>query len=209
MPNRAASPEPSPRRKPDAKRGVIIRGACRTFLAHGYGATSMNDVAAAAGVSKMTLYRYFRSKEELLAGVVGDLCERIFDADVAKAMEKLPLRDALATFGRRMLETVFAPETLGLHRIVIAESYRFPTLGKLFYDSGPGFALSTLASFLARHRKDPSLRVPNPARAAEEFMALLRGYAHMRALIGIEGAPSHAHLKRRVERAISHLLKPD
>jgi TetR/AcrR family transcriptional regulator, mexJK operon transcriptional repressor len=169
----------------------------------------MNDVAAATGVSKMTLYRHFRSKEELLVGVVNEICERIVDADIAAMMERLPLRDALATFGQRMLETIFAPDTLGLHRIVIAESYRFPALGQLFYESGPGSAIRTLTAYLERHRHDSALRIADPRQAAEEFMALLRGYEHMRALLGIEGVPPRRKLKKRVARAVEHVAGRD
>ena len=106
-----------------------------------------------------------------------------------------------------MLEIVFAPETLGLHRIVVAESQRFPELGKLFYASGPGGSIAALAEYLARHRNDAELKIKNPRLAAEEFLELLRGYDHMRALLRVGGGPSPRKLKERVERAVGHVLR--
>jgi TetR/AcrR family transcriptional repressor of mexJK operon len=192
--------------RPNGKRGAIVSAACSVFLSQGFGAASMDAVAAAAGVSKMTVYRYFRSKEELFAGVVAEMCDRIMDADVAARMADLPPREALRLFGTRMLETVFAPQTIGLHRLVIAESGRFPELGRLFYESGPGANIKMLTEYLRQHAKDPALDFADPAQAAEEFMALLRGYEHMRALLGVSAGPSRRKIAIRVERAMRQLL---
>jgi TetR/AcrR family transcriptional repressor of mexJK operon len=195
------------RRKSDGKRRAIIAGACRVFLARGFGGANMDAVAAAARVSKMTVYRYFRSKEQLFAGVVRDMCDRIADPALINAMARLPLREALRTFGRSMHAVIFAPETLGLHRIVVAESQRFPELGKLFYDSGPGGSIRALADYLAGQRRNPDLKIRDPRLAAEEFLELLRGYDHMRALLRVGPEPSARRVGERVERAIDHVLR--
>lgn len=190
-----------------AMRAAILAGARRLFLDGGFERTSMDAVAAATGVSKMTLYRHFRSKEALFAGVVGEMCDSIADPELARAMAKLPLRAALETFGRRSLEWIFAPEALGLHRIVIAESRRFPELGRMFYDRGPATNVATLAAYLERQAGNPLLRNPDAKQAAAEFMALLRGYEHMRALLGLDGPPPRRTLDRQVARAVDHVLR--
>ena len=68
-----------------AKRRQIIDGASKVFLAQGFDAASMNDIARAAGVSKGTLYVYFDNKEELFEAIVEQECdvqaEGIFDLD--------------------------------------------------------------------------------------------------------------------------------
>jgi TetR/AcrR family transcriptional repressor of mexJK operon len=61
----------------DRKREAILKGGKSVFLKHGFGGASMDEVAAAAGVSKMTVYRHFGSKEDLFAGVITELCQRI------------------------------------------------------------------------------------------------------------------------------------
>jgi len=204
MPKKRAAPG---RRRSDGKRVAILRGACRVFLAQGFGGANMDEVAAAAGVSKMTVYRHFRSKELLFAGVIREMCDRIIDPALVAAMARLPLREALRTFGRHMYAIIFAPDTLGLHRIVVAESQRFPELGRLFYDSGPGGSIRALAGYLARHRRNRELRIRDPRLAAEEFLELLRGYDHMRALLRVGAAPSPRRVNERVERAIEHVLR--
>jgi TetR/AcrR family transcriptional repressor of mexJK operon len=188
-----------------AMRAAILAGARRLFLADGFERTSMDAVAAAIGVSKMTLYRHFKSKEALFAGVVIDMCAIIAYPELARVMAKLPLREALEAFGRRSYDTIFAPETLDLHRLIIAESRRFPDLGKLFYERGPGTNVETLAAYLVRNAK-AELRGREPERVAAEFMSLLRGYEHMRALLGLEGPPSRRQRDHQVARAVGHLL---
>jgi TetR/AcrR family transcriptional repressor of mexJK operon len=189
----------------DAKRDAIVRGAKAVFLKHGFEGTSMDVVALRAGVSKMTVYRHFGSKEALFAGLITDLCERIVDGNLRQAFE-LPPRQALTTFARKMIAIVFAHETVELHRIVIAESHRFPKLGRLFYQSGPEACITVLANYFERHADDSRFKVRNPRRAAEEFLELLRGYAHLRVILGLERAPSEAQMEERIEGAIRHVL---
>jgi TetR/AcrR family transcriptional repressor of mexJK operon len=189
----------------DAKRDAILKGAKAVFLKRGFEGSSMDAVALRAAVSKMTVYRHFGSKEALFAGVITDLCERIVDGDLRQVFE-LPPRKALTTFARKMIAIVFAHETVELHRIVIAESHRFPKLGRLFYQSGPEACITVLANYFERHADDSRFKVRNPRRAAEEFLELLRGYAHLRVILGLERAPSEAQMEERIEGAIRHVL---
>ena len=61
--------------KDSAKRRQIVDGARAVFLSRGFDAASMNDIARAAGVSKGTLYVYFRHKEQLFEAIVDQECE--------------------------------------------------------------------------------------------------------------------------------------
>jgi TetR/AcrR family transcriptional regulator, transcriptional repressor for nem operon len=75
MPNRTASqpappPAPAPRRQPpDVRREQILDAAARVLVDRGLAAATMADVAEAASVAKGTVYLYFESKAELLAGL--------------------------------------------------------------------------------------------------------------------------------------------
>ncbi len=167
----------------------------------------MDEVAARAGVSKMTVYRHFGSKEELFAGIITDLCNRIVAEDFEHIFELAP-EEALKRYAQRMVDIVFAPDTIELHRIVIAESQRFPKLGRFFYGSGPQVCIDALAGYFERNRCNPRFRVADPLRAAEEFLELLRGYAHMRVLLKIDRAPGRREIAARVQAAVRHVLRP-
>jgi TetR/AcrR family transcriptional regulator, mexJK operon transcriptional repressor len=188
-----------------AKRAQIIRAGKTVFLAQGFGAASVDDIAARAGVSKMTIYRHFRSKELLFAGVIDALCPRNIDDDLERLL-MLPPRTALPKLARKLIDIFFAKETIELHRIVIAECRRFPKLGRLFYRSGPGACTDVLERYLRRHRRAGLARHTPPKRLAEEFLDLIRGYPHLRALLGVEKAPSRGEMRSRIESAVRHVL---
>lgn len=190
----------------DKKREAILRGAKAAFLKEGFGGASMDQVAALAGVSKMTVYRHFGSKEELFAGVITDLCHFIVAEDLDAIFAQEP-QQALRAFARKMTDIVFEPDTAELHRIVIAESRRFPKLGQLFYQTGPQACIDALEAFFIRHKGNPNLKVNDPRRSAEEFLELLRGYSHLKMLLGIEREPSKRDVDARIESAVRHILE--
>jgi TetR/AcrR family transcriptional regulator, mexJK operon transcriptional repressor len=187
------------------KRAQIIRAGRLVFLQHGFGAASMDVIAANAGVSKMTIYRHFRSKELLFAGVIDAMCQRIIDDDL-ESLLRLPPRQALQQFARKIVAIIFARDTIELHRIVVAESRRFPKLGRLFYQSGPAACIEMLELYLDRHRGEVRPRRGTPRRLAEEFLDLIRGYPHLRLLLGIDKAPSPRELQHRIDGAVRHVL---
>src|SRR6185295_7734925 len=130
-----------------AKRAQIIEGARRVFLEHGFDAASMGEIAREAGVSKGTLYVYFKSKEELFEAIVEGQCslqgEQIFafdanDRDVEAVLTRLG--DAFVRFMCR---------TRGISplRTVIAIADRMPELGAKFYQSGPACGIGSLKRF--------------------------------------------------------------
>ena len=191
--------------KSHAKRAAILRGAKAVFLASGFGGASMDDVAARAGVSKMTVYRHFGSKEDLFAGVITELGNMIVAEDLERIFAQRP-EEALRRFARKMIDIVFDPETIELHRIVVAECHRFPKLGQFFYASGPQVCIDVLARYLRRNRNNPRFRVIDPLRTAEEFLELLRGYAHLRILLHVSKVLLPREVEARIEGAVRHVL---
>lgn len=165
----------------------------------------MDAVAAEAGVSKMTVYRHYGSKEALFAGVIAALCERIVDDDLQLVFNRPP-EQALRLFARKMIEIVFDQDTIELHRIVVAESRRFPKLGRLFYSSGPQACIEALQRYFRDHSHDRQFKVTQPRRAAEQFLELLRGYDHLRIMLGVQTTLAPAEMERRIDGAVRHVL---
>lgn len=189
----------------DVKKSLIIEGARSVFLRSGFEGTSMDAVAAEAGVSKMTVYRHYGSKEALFAGVIAALCERIVDDDLQLVFNRPP-EQALRLFARKMIDIVFDQDTIELHRIVVAESRRFPKLGRLFYASGPQACIEALQRYFRDHSSDRQFKVTQPRQAAEQFLELLRGYDHLRIMLGIQATLGPAEIERRIDGAVRHVL---
>src|SRR5580658_6894247 len=132
-----------------AKRRQIVDGARDVFLAQGFDAASMNDIARAAGVSKGTLYVYFKHKEELFEAIVERECdaqaEGIFDFnpndhDVEAVLKRL---------GVAYVKFLCRPEKAQAIRTVIAIAERMPEVGRKFYESGPAQGIARLAEYFA------------------------------------------------------------
>ncbi len=109
----------------------IVRTASALFVEQGYSATSLEQIAAAAGSGKQTLYRRFGSKEDLFAAVITeksrDLIERVEAAETAHAD---PL-EALKETCRLYMDFMLSPDTISLQRVMIAEIGRFPDLATM------------------------------------------------------------------------------
>ena len=82
------SPSAAPRvLLPRADRAAsILRGAATAFARTGFAATSMEDVAAASGITKLIVYRHFESKEELYRAVLTRVSDRLAE-NFAGALE--------------------------------------------------------------------------------------------------------------------------
>ena len=188
------------------KRQSVIDAAASLFMAHGYGAVSMDAVARAAGVSKATLYAHFSSKDQLFATIVGEACrERIGLGELLPA-DVSDLREALTAFGARLLRFFLEERPLALYRVVTAESTRFPELGRAFYESGPEALLGTFGAWLAEQATAGSLAVTDPAIAAEQFVGMLRMGVFLRASLGL-ASPTEAEIDATVEAAVTTFLK--
>lgn len=131
---------PAETSRSDARRRGILDVAREVFLARGYAATSMSEIAAKVGGSKGTLYNYFRSKEELFSAVIAETCRGLavtyFDP-LPPIGEGRPVRDSLVDLGVSLMEFLQTPEIVAMHRLVTGEVGRFPEIGPIFYEAGP------------------------------------------------------------------------
>jgi TetR/AcrR family transcriptional regulator, mexJK operon transcriptional repressor len=185
------------------KRRAILNAATELFVARGYGAVSIDAVARAADVSKATLYAHFESKDQLFATIVQVAClENIMPVDEPPDNDTTD-DEALRLIGGRILRFFLRERSLAIHRLVIAESIRFPELGRAFYDNGPVVVRERLASWLAGR---PGLMVPEAETAAEQFLSLLRAGVHFRATLGLAPEPSEPAIDAVVAAAVRMFL---
>ena len=171
---------------PSKKAEQVLDAARRLFVERGFGTTNMDALAAEAGVSKATIYAHYDSKEALFAATARRECRRLVVrmAIGEDLVGHRSLETALSHIGRAFLDTLMSPEIVGLLRMVVAESARFPELGQIFYDSAPGQTLASVTCYLDRARDEGLLIDCDTRRAAEQFLSLLRGDLYIRLLLG-------------------------
>lgn len=184
----------------------ILEAAGDIFLAHGFGAASMDAIARAAGVSKATLYAHFKGKEELFAAIVSGECQRLEGASEAPLADA-DLRQGLLQIARNFVDLLLSPKAIRAHRVVVAESQRFPELGRAFYDAGPRVALERVSEFLRLADKSGGLRIADPRIAAEQFLCMIRNHVHFEALLGITEEPDRAGLDRYIDSSVDVFMR--
>jgi TetR/AcrR family transcriptional regulator, mexJK operon transcriptional repressor len=188
------------------KRQDIIEAATRVFLADGYGSASMDAIADAARVSKVTVYNHFGSKEALFVAVVNAVSDTLTAPLGMPEADDGPPETTLRRIGRQLVELLLSPLALSLYRVVVAETPKQPELGALFYNSGPGRSAAALGTWLERPAAAGVLSVPEPRRAAEQFLGMVCGHLHLRRLFDAQDTLDEAEIAAHVEAAVSCFL---
>ena len=193
-------------RADSAKRRQIMEGARQVFLSAGFDGASMNDIARAAGVSKGTLYAYFDSKDDLFRAIIR--------GEFAQAAERIcafrregDARAMLSDFGVRLIGRMSEPETLALSRVVVAAVEKFPKIGRAFYEAGPLYGATRLAEELENLERSGALKVPDPERAAWQFVDLCQSYVYKRLLFGVVDSLTREEIEASVEAGVEVFLK--
>lgn len=166
----------APVRLTDRKRAAILDAAVAEFRVAGYDATSMDRIAASAGVSKRTVYNHFPSKDALFLQILGAMMSRGSDALDLPYRADAPVREQLLELARRKLRLLHDPDFADLARIAITAGLHHPGLARDMIDS-LGQREAGFAAWIRAAAADGRLKAPDPAFAAQQLESLLKGFA--------------------------------
>jgi len=169
--------EPSPETTSSPPRKLkceqILQGALTVFLEHGYAGTSMDRVAAVAGVSKQTIYSHFQDKQGLFTALI----ERMMIDRFRVEFGSEPLQGEPAMLLRRLAETFLTKmgdaEFIAFFRLVIAESARFPELAQLYTRTVMQYGYVNLSQYFESH---PELHIADPEAMSRIFFGSLGAF---------------------------------
>jgi TetR/AcrR family transcriptional repressor of mexJK operon len=192
------------------KRQAILDAGTALFLRDGYAATSMDQIAADAAVSKQTVYKHFADKEGLFRAIVlgvtaksesivAQLAPALADPDIRSQAD---LRRALTHLARRYLDGVLAPHVLALRRLIIAEAERFPDLAAAYFTAAPARAIAVIAEAFAGYGERGLLQIDDAGVAAAQFAYLTLAQPLDRALFHPGERASAIGRERLVEEAM-------
>ena len=164
----------SERQKSVEKAQAILEGAMQEFLAHGYAATSMDRIAAAAGVSKATVYSHFQDKEGLFTVLIQRLARErfrtIFDPQHPQSLQGEP-RIVLRRLATAILDNAIGdPQFHDFMRIIVGESRRLPQLARVYVHNIAKPVIEILSQYLASHSE---LKLPDPEAAVRVIIGTL------------------------------------
>ena len=192
------------------KRQAVLHSARQLFLAKGYASTSMDEVAALAEVSKVTIYRHFSDKHSLFVAVV---TEAIDDAKagsqtmVDQLGTSTDVEGDLRDFARRHVALVTQPHLIQMRRMIIAEAHRFPDLARAWHRTGPERGHAALASQIDRLVERGLLDAPDPLLAAQLLNYLILSVPLNEAMFTDRDKPyTRRYLNRCADEAVRVFL---
>jgi TetR/AcrR family transcriptional repressor of mexJK operon len=170
-----------------AKRSAIVRAALDVFLREGFARASVDAIAAAAGVSKRTIYDYYGDKRQLFLSTLEETkqghaaaFQELLDRTLGQVDD---IEAALISFGREFaIEVARSAERAAVMRLMIAEASHFPAL--LERTATNTAVQRALADRLAELAGRGLLDIPDPMEAAEFLGLLVTGRANSRSWYG-------------------------
>lgn len=189
----------------------ILDAAAELFIKHGYGETSIEAIAAHAGIGKLTLYRRFGDKDALFQAVVLRLAEQSRGMMFGIGESEGSLSDILTAVGRRMLSIVLSPVVLAFHRIVFAEAARLPELCARLRQFTTTETQDPVPAFFRRFADRGALRSDDVALLHQQFTQTIIGQPLRNALLGAPPMSARAqeeHVRKAVELFLHGAAKP-
>jgi TetR/AcrR family transcriptional repressor of mexJK operon len=168
------------------KHAAIAGAALVLFARDGYERTSVDAIAAEAGVSKRTVYSHYGDKETLFLLVLREtydtMRERIGDIVDRNLRDVGEVRPALTVCIREIVRTITrAPERATLIRLVISEAPHFPVILDMWHSRS---IVPLIAEPLAKMAAAGMLDTDDPAQAAEHLNALTIGQVSNKSMMG-------------------------
>ncbi|HET9034289.1 MAG TPA: TetR/AcrR family transcriptional regulator [Dokdonella sp.] len=190
------------------KRAAILEAAKCLFPEHGFDGTSMDAIAAQAGVSKLTVYSHFTDKETLFTEAVREKCSEqmpntLFDVDTRGS-----LRDQLLAIAKAFFALATSEESIALHRLLTARAGESTKLAQRFWEAGPQTLQNEFAGFLQREVDAGQLEVNDIKRASSQFFCLLKGELHARQLCGcVEATASQDEIEQHLQASVDMFMR--
>jgi TetR/AcrR family transcriptional repressor of mexJK operon len=196
--------QPKPKPKPMEQR--VLDVATDYFLKYGYDGTSINAMARNSGISKESIYCYFRSKKQLLEGVIDrELAEyhRRLDALDAR-LYTMKLRDALICVAETSLTLVTTDRTLALRRLIFDEATRSPDVGRRYYKIGAGRVNVVLEKVFKTHAYVSEFDVP---ALSQHFAALMSWRTTLERQCAVQPQPTAPEITEGAREIVDDFMK--
>ena len=202
-------PNPTRGRPVDPRKDAqIVEAAGRLFMQQGVQATTMEQIAREADVSKLTLYRRYPDKNTLFTAVLTGRCDRYLPENLFETPNPSRPEEALIRLGCALLELITSEEGVRLNRVITTESAHNPHLTAQFYKSGPIRLRQLTTDMMSTFTTQGSLKIDDPAEASEMFMALIVGCEmNKRCAMNMLSNPTSAQIRSYVERAVAFFTR--
>lgn len=184
----------------------VLSGAREVFLAQGFEGASVDDIARVAGVSKATLYSYFPDKRLMFLEVARAECRRQVLGAEDKIGPNVNLKEALTIAAVTLVEFFTSGFYQRMFRVIVAETERFPELGRQFYETGPLMGRNRMVEYLTEAEARGEIQIEDKALAADMFSEMCRADLFNQLLFGITDKVSQVQKDRIINGAVAMFL---
>jgi len=188
-----------------AKREAILDAASVNFFQYGFAGSSIEQIAADAGVSKVTVYSRFGDKRGLFTAAVERECEKISGTLQIPVMPEGTLRQRMTAIGEAMVAFLSRPKMVQFERRIAAETEHEPAVGAAFLAAGPNRMKQAFAKLLRAMHAAGEIDVPDPELAAEQFASMCKGMGDLERRFGAPDNPERNW--QRIEGAVDVFLR--
>ncbi|MGN6151643.1 MAG: TetR/AcrR family transcriptional regulator [Lysobacteraceae bacterium] len=189
------------------KRAAILDVAKRLFTQSGFDGVSMDQIAAEAGVSKLTVYSHFGDKESLFSAAIRAKCEEQMPSALFLAGLEGSLREQLTAIARAFLALITSEEALAMHRTMMAPGTGDSHVRELFWQAGPQMVKDAFSEFLRARVARGELAIEDVPRAASQFLCLVKGELHMQLLCGMCCSAPAADIEEHIASTVDFYLR--
>lgn len=195
-------------RPPDpTKDEAILDGARASFFERGFAATTIEDVAARAGVSKVTVYKRFPDKESLFEATVRREVRKMEEAFDAWPYIDGSFEERLNAYGSILLRFLYSTEHMLLDRMLAHDLKHSPDMGQRFFEAGPGACRTRLAMMIEEAARRGEIGIDDPLLAAADIFALWSGFIPKELEFGVTPPVDGALIDERVRRGTRLFLR--
>ncbi len=189
-------------------RAALLDAARNAFAEHGYTDTSVDDIAARAGLAKRTVYNIYGDKETLFLAAIGEsiaIAEAFAGTVTARVADMTDPWTELPSIAVRLASEVLLGPVVPLRRLIARESFHFPDLAAEYRDKAPESVLRALAGGFEAASRRGVLAIEDPELAAEHFAYLVMGAELDRRMLG--DTTSAERVERRARSGVTVFLR--
>ena len=190
-----------------AKEAKILEAAKNAFLENPYDRISMDALAARAGVSKVTLYAKYKSKDQLFVAAMSVGCSPIYENAKLEVEAGKPLAETLERLGIDFIKMMLHPEIAALHGVMMQALATQPELPRAFYERVVHNSTNILADVLTIADKRGEIACDQPYLAAVQYIAMVQGEFRYKQELGVTRGVDEDELKLFVKSCVRVFLR--
>ena len=188
------------------KHKQILEAAKSLFLKHGYHGSSMNQIAAEAQVSKLTVYNHFQDKDTLFTCAIEETCKASIDAHAIVLNAQSDFQATLFQVCELALSIVNLPEAIKLEHLLLELAAEQNPLAQRFYVASHARIFAVWTGFFQQAYQLNLIEQSDVQKQTQLLLSLLLGHRHHEVLLGVRAVPSAEECQQIIQDTIEIFL---